>query len=130
MLLSVKAFDKKCLQIRRGEWPEVQANGRIIARDFSSFAIRILFSGKRRGHGNGQGWKIMITVKSTQKTFTEDEISSLTGICSDHLRIVARSKHLGSIVRAAGAAGGQAERWLFSNADLSVLTALFPRCEH
>jgi len=72
----------------------------------------------------------MITVKSTQKTFTEDEISSLTGICSDHLRTVARSKHLGSIVRAAGATGGQAERWQFSNADLSVLTALFPRCEH
>ena len=72
----------------------------------------------------------MITVKSTQKTFTEDEISRLTGICSDHLRAVAQSKRLGSIVRAAGAAGGQAERWLFTNTDLSVLTALFPRCEH
>jgi hypothetical protein len=72
----------------------------------------------------------MITVKSTQKVFTEDEISSLTGICSEHLRAVARSKHLGSMVRAAGAAGGQAERWLFTNADLSVLTALHPRCEH
>lgn len=72
----------------------------------------------------------MITVKSTQKLFTEDEISSLTGICSEHLRAVARSKHLGSLVRAAGVAGGQAERWLFSNTDLSVLTALHPRCEH
>ncbi len=72
----------------------------------------------------------MITVKSTQKTFTEDEISRLTGICNDHLRSLARSKHLGSIVRAAGAAGGQAERWLFSNTDLSVLITLFPRCEH
>ncbi len=72
----------------------------------------------------------MITVKSTQKIFTEDEISNLTGICIDHLRDVARSKHLGSLVRAAGAAGGQAERLQFSNTDLSVLTALFPRCEH
>jgi hypothetical protein len=72
----------------------------------------------------------MITVKSTQKIFTEDEISRLTGICIEHLRDVARSKHLGSLVRAAGAAGGQAERWLFSNADLSVLTALFSPCEH
>ena len=72
----------------------------------------------------------MITVKSTQKVFTEDEISRLTGICSEHLRDVARNKHLGSIVCAAGAAGGQAEHWLFSIADLSVLTALFPRCEH
>jgi hypothetical protein len=105
-------------------------NGRIIARDLSSLGTRIVFSGKPRGRGNGQGWEIMITVKSTQKTFTEDEISRLTGICSDHLRTLARSKHLGSIVRAAGAAGGQAERWLFSNTDLSVLTALFPRCEH
>jgi hypothetical protein len=76
------------------------------------------------------GWQRMITVKSTQKIFTEDEISHLTGICTEHLRAVARSKHLGSFVRAAGAAGGQAERWLFTNTDLSVLTALFSRCEH
>jgi hypothetical protein len=72
----------------------------------------------------------MITVKSTQKLFTEDEISHLTGICLEHLRVVARSKHLGSIVRAAGAAGGEAERWLFTSVDLSILTALCPRCEH
>ena len=72
----------------------------------------------------------MITVKSTQKVFTEDEISRLTGICIDHLHGVARSKHLGTLAHAAGAVGEQAERWLFTNADLSVLTALFPRCEH
>jgi hypothetical protein len=72
----------------------------------------------------------MITVKSTQKTFTEDEISHLTGICSEHLRSLARSKHLGSIVLAAGAVGGQAERLLFTHTDLSVLTALFTRCKH
>jgi len=72
----------------------------------------------------------MIIVKSTQKVFTEHEISSLTGICTEHLRAMARSKRLGSIVWAAGAAGGQAESWLFTNTDLSVLTALHPRCEH
>jgi hypothetical protein len=72
----------------------------------------------------------MITVKSTQKIFTEDEISKLTGICTEHLRAVARSKHLGSLVRAAGAAGSHAERWLFTSTDLSVLTALQPRCDH
>ncbi len=72
----------------------------------------------------------MITVKSNQKIFTEDETSLLTGICTEHLRAMARSKHLGTIARAAGVAGGQVERLLFSNTDLSVLTALFPRCEH
>ena len=72
----------------------------------------------------------MITVKSTQKVFTEEEISRLTGICGEHLRDVARSKHIGSIVRAVGASGGQSEYWLFTNMDLSVLTALQPRCEH
>ena len=72
----------------------------------------------------------MVTVKSSQKLFTDEEISRLTGICIDHLHDVARSKHLGSIVRAAEAAGNQAERWLFTNSDLSVLAALHPRCEH
>jgi len=72
----------------------------------------------------------MVTIKSSQKIFTEEEISRLTGICIEHLRGVARSKHLGSIVRAAGAAGGQVERTLFTNTDLSVLAVLFPRCQH
>lgn len=72
----------------------------------------------------------MVTVKSSQKLFTEEEISRLTGICIDHLHGLARSKHLGSIVRAAETAGEQAERWLFTISDLSVLAALFPRCEH
>ena len=72
----------------------------------------------------------MVTVKSSQKLFTDQEISRLTGICIDHLHGIARSKHLGSIVRAATAVGGQAERWLFTSSDLSVLTALCTRCEH
>ena len=72
----------------------------------------------------------MVTVKLSQKIFTEEEISRLTGICIEHLHGVARSKHLGSIVMAAEGAGAQAERWLFTNTDLSVLAALFHRCEH
>jgi phage gp46-like protein len=72
----------------------------------------------------------MVTVKSSQKLFTDEEISRLTGICMNHLHGLARSKHLGSIVRAAEAAGEHADRWLFTSSDLSVLTTLFPRCEH
>jgi hypothetical protein len=72
----------------------------------------------------------MVTVKSSQKLFTDEEISRLTGICPDHLHALARSKHLGSTVRAATAAGGQVEQWLFTNSDLSVLTTLFSRCDH
>ena len=72
----------------------------------------------------------MVTVKSSQKTFTEEEISGLTGICLEHLRSLARSKHLGFIARAAEAAGAQAEQWLFTNSDLMVLAVLVPRCHH
>lgn len=70
----------------------------------------------------------MITVKSSQKLFTEEEISHLTGICAEHLREFARGKHLGSLVLAAG--GEQAEFLRFTNSDLSVLCALLPRCQH
>ena len=72
----------------------------------------------------------MVTVKSSQKIFTEQEISGLTGICLEHLRNLARSKHLGSIARAAEAAGEHAEQWLFTNSDLMVLAVLVPRCHH
>ena len=72
----------------------------------------------------------MVTVKSSQKIFTEEEISGLTGICRDHLLDLARSKHLGCIARATGSAGEQAERWLFTNSDLMVLAVLAPRCQH
>ena len=72
----------------------------------------------------------MVTVKSSQKIFTEQEISGLTGICSDHLRDLARSKHLGSIARATAGAGEQNDRWLFTNSDLMVLAVLVPRCSH
>ena len=72
----------------------------------------------------------MVNVKSSQKIFTEEEISGLTGICRDHLRDLARTKHLGSIARAAGDAADQTERRLFTNSDLMVLAVLVPRCHH
>jgi hypothetical protein len=72
----------------------------------------------------------MLTIKSSQKLFTEDEVSGLTGICLDHLRNFARSRHLGFIARAAEAAGAEADKWLFTNSDLLVLAVLVERCEH
>lgn len=72
----------------------------------------------------------MVRIKSSQKTFTEDEVVSLTGICLEHVRGLARNRHLGTLVRAAEAAGSQAERWLFTNSDLMILAVLHPRCEH
>lgn len=72
----------------------------------------------------------MVKIRSGQKLFTEDEVSSLTGICLEHLRNLARSKHLGSLIRAAEAAGTEAEKWLFTNSDLMILNVLFPRCQH
>lgn len=64
------------------------------------------------------------TIRSSQKTFTEEEVARLTGICLDHLRNLARSKHLGVLVRAAEAAGSQAEKLLFSSSDLMVLNVI------
>ncbi len=85
-----------------------------------------------------------VVVKSSQKVFTAEEISGLTGICIEHLRAAALSKHLGFIASAAQAAGEQVEaagkqldaasrqveQWLFTNSDLMVLTVLQRRCEH
>ncbi len=72
----------------------------------------------------------MVKIKSSQKLFTEEEVSRLTGICQEHLHSLARSKHLGFIARAAEAASEQAEKWLFTNSDLMVLTVLYTRCQH
>lgn len=72
----------------------------------------------------------MVTVKSSQKIFTDTEVASLTGICVEHVHNFARSRHLGMIARAAEAAGTQAEQWLFTLSDLMVLVTLFPRCTH
>ncbi len=79
---------------------------------------------KERGKGS------VVKIRSSQKLFTEDEVSRLTGICLDHLHSLARSKHLGFLARAAEAAGEQAEKWLFTNSDLMILTVLYTRCQH
>ena len=72
----------------------------------------------------------MVRVKSSQKVFTDVEVSGLTGIGLEDLHSLARSRHLGSIVRAAEAAGEQAERWLFTNSDLMILAILIPHSHH
>ena len=72
----------------------------------------------------------MVTVKSSQKIFTDAEVASLTGICVEHVHNFAKRRHLGMIARAAEAAGAQADQWLFTLSDLMVLVTLFPRCSH
>jgi hypothetical protein len=72
----------------------------------------------------------VVRVRSSQKLFTEDEVSLLTGIGLDDLRSLAQSRHLGFLGRAAEAAGQQAERLLFTLSDLMVLTVLYPRLHH
>ena len=66
----------------------------------------------------------MVRVKSSQKTFTEDEVSRLTGICLDHLRALARNRHLGRLTRAAQAAGAEA-----GVLKLPVRSKSFATCE-
>jgi hypothetical protein len=70
-----------------------------------------------------------VTIRSSQKVFTEDEVVGLTGICQEHLRNMARSRRLGFPVQGAEVAGDD-EKWFFTNSDLMVLTALQSRCEH
>jgi hypothetical protein len=72
----------------------------------------------------------VVTIRSGQKQFTEDEVSRLTGICLDHLRSWAQSRQLGSLIRAAEAASAGAEKWLFSDSDLMIVNVLCPRCQH
>jgi hypothetical protein len=79
----------------------------------------------------GRGWQSnMVTVKSNQKIFTEQEVSGLTGICLEHLPVLARTRNLGFIAYTAEAASEQAEQRLFTSSDLMVLAILFPRCQH
>ena len=71
----------------------------------------------------------MVRIKSTQKIFTEDEVAHVTGICLEHLRGLARNKHLGTLARAAEA-GAEAGKWLFTHSELMIVRVLHPRCEH
>jgi hypothetical protein len=80
--------------------------------------------GRLRGGGNN-----MVRIRLSQKLFTEAEVAHLTGICREHLRGLARDKHLGTVATAL-IAGERAESWLFTNSDLMILTRLHPRCEH
>ena len=73
----------------------------------------------------------MVRVKSSQKFFTADEVSSVTGICFDHLQALARNKHLGTLVQAAESCQLHPGRKLaVFCSDLMILTVIHPRCEH
>jgi hypothetical protein len=65
----------------------------------------------------------MVRVKSSQKVFTEEEVTTLTGICAEHLRGLAHTKHLGTL-----AVGAQ--KLIFSLADLMIVNLLHSRCTH
>jgi len=52
----------------------------------------------------------MVTVKSSQKIFTDSEVSSLTSICIKHVHNFAKTHHLGFIARAAETAGIKADQ--------------------
>ena len=69
----------------------------------------------------------MVRIKSSQKFFTEEEVTGLTGICPEHLRGLAQNKHLGTM---AATAGGGSDRLLFTNSDLLIMAVLHPRCDH
>jgi hypothetical protein len=72
-----------------------------------------------------------LTIRSSQKMFTEDEVSGLTGICLEHLRNFTRIRHLGQAAEAAAeAAGSTAHKWLYTISDLTVVTMVCERCEH
>jgi hypothetical protein len=72
----------------------------------------------------------LVKVKSSQKIFTDAEVANLTGICLEHIRNFAQSRHLGFIARAAQAANATADQLLFTLSDLTVLVTLLPRCTH
>jgi hypothetical protein len=69
----------------------------------------------------------MVRIRSSQKFFTEEEVTGLTGICREHLRGLVQDKHLGTMAAAAGSGSG---KLLFTNSDLAIVAALQPRCDH
>ena len=72
-----------------------------------------------------------LRIRSSQKIFTEAEVSGLTGICIEHLRSFTRVKHLGRAAEAAAeAAGSAAEKWFYTPSDLMVLNLVCGRCQH
>lgn len=103
---------------------------RLLQENFLSFNLRSTSVRYKDESGGEAREDPLVTVKSSQKIFTDAEVARLTGICVEHVHNFARSRHLGIIARAAEAAGNQAERWLFTLSDLMVLVTLFPRCTH
>jgi len=71
-----------------------------------------------------------VTIRSSQKIFTEEEVSGLTGICLEHLRSLTRVKHLGQAAAAAASASGTSEKWFYTPSDLMVLNLVCGRCQH
>src|SRR5260370_36020379 len=69
-----------------------------------------------KGSWGGTEERAMVTVKSSQKIFTDSEVASLTGICVEHVHNFAKGRHLRFIARAADAAASTAVHWQF---DLS-----------
>ena len=72
----------------------------------------------------------MITVKASQRIFTYEQVTNLTGICAEHLENLARRHHLGFISRAGETSGNETDQWFFNASDLAALVTLFPRCAH
>jgi hypothetical protein len=112
------------------EWFLLARTERLLLRDMCSaydgFSIKAY---RERSWGKARS-RAMVTVKSSQKIFTDSEVASLTGICVEHVHNFAKSRHLGFIARAAEAAGLSADQWLFTLSDLMVLVTLFPKCTH
>jgi hypothetical protein len=69
----------------------------------------------------------VVRIRSSQKFFTEEEVVNLTGICAEHLRGLAESKHLGTLAVTTDSA---ARKWRFTNSDLMIMAVLHPRCSH
>src|SRR5258708_6339358 len=92
---------------------------------YDADSIQSVGSGVRRREREG---RTVVTVKASQKIFTDSEVATLTGICVDHLHNFAKGRHLGFIARAAEAAGLQTDPWLFTLSDLMVPVTLFPPC--
>ena len=75
-----------------------------------------------------------MTIRSSQKVFTEEEVAGLTGNQPGaSQRDMARSKQIGALDARRAAwqvAGDPAEKWLFTNSDLMVLNVLHLSLRH
>jgi hypothetical protein len=65
----------------------------------------------------------MITVKASQKLFTYAEVTSLGGICAEHLENLVKRHRSGFIGRAMEAQDNQTDQWFFGPSD-SMFIAL------